>query len=985
MRTVSELPRRRGRFAGRSRVVLVVIAIALFIFVTSLRGIARFYTDFLWFRALDLSSVWRTTLMARISLGLLFTGLFFVLMWLNLVIADRLAPRFRPAGPEQELLERYQELVGRRAGLIRIVASLIFALIVGAGVSNEWRSWLLFINRESFGVKDPLMNTDVGFFVFQLPFLSFVVSWLFAAFFIILIVIAVAHYLNGGIRVQTSGQRVTPQVKAHLSVLLGVLALVKAADYFLQQFELTLSSRGVVDGATFTDVNAQLPAIRLLLLISLFAFALFLVNIRWRGWVLPALAVGLWAFVAVVAGEIYPTLIQRFQVEPAESRREAKYIERNIEGTLAAMGLAEVTVTPFVYNDELTAKDLDDNAGTVDNIRLLDPTVVDDTYQRLQGQQPYYHFTDLDVDRYEIDGRTTQVVISARELNERNLPATSWEAEHLIYTQGYGVTMAAANEVDTTGNPVFSVRDVPVEVRFDLPIERPEIYHGEGMSGYSIVQTDRVEVNGTSNVRDYDGDGGVQLNSLFKQAAFALRFWRIDPLISGFITPESRVLYIRDIRERVETVAPFLHFDHDPYPIVVGGRIVYMIDGYTTTSNYPYAQRADTSGLKPGSGLRHRFNYVRNSVKAVVDAYDGSVTLYVIDEDDPIVRVWRKAFPDLFEPGSAMDPELRAHLRYPEDLFTVQTNMWSRYHIEDPNEFYQQDDGWLVAVQPPSEPGEAIRTAVTNVDGIPVTGQLRADRVDPYYLQIQLPDAAEEDFLILRPFVPVSQNSERQELTAFMVAKSDPGRYGEIEVFTIPTREVPGPAIIGADINKDQEISQLATLLGQRGSSVLFGDLLLVPIESSIVYVRPMYVKATGDTTVPELTKVIVAYGTENRRIEMADTLDEALEKVFGPGAGGTPDPDGEPSDPDGGPDDGPPPTTTPDAIPGDRTVEQVLDDAVALFDEADTALRNGDLATYQQKIDEASALLDEALQLLQAAEAPEPTTPPTTEEDDQA
>ncbi|MGH2686091.1 MAG: UPF0182 family protein, partial [Actinomycetota bacterium] len=487
MRPASDLPRRRPRqrTGNRTRIVLIVVAIALFVLITSLRAIAGFYTDYLWFDALGYTDIWSQVLSAKIVLAIIFTSAFFALLWCNLFIADRLAPRFRPAGPEEEILERYHELVGRRTGMVRVGVSLLFALIAGAGVSSRWNDWLLFTNRVSFGVKDPQFDTDVGFFVFQLPFLDFVVGWLFAAFIIILFVTAGAHYLNGGIRVQTPLQRVTPQVKAHLSVLLGVLALIKAADYWLQRYELTFSARGVVDGASYTDVNAQLPALNLLILIALFAFVLFIVNIRRRGWVLPVIAVGLWGIVFVVAAGIVPAFVQRFQVEPAESDKEREYIERNIEATRSALGLDDVEVDEFDYDDDLTAAELRDNAQTIRNVRLLDPNVVDDTYQRLQGLLTFYRFPDLDIDRYEIDGQTTQVVLSPRELDRSQVPQQSWEGTHLAYTHGFGLAMAPANAVTETGRPDFIVRDLPPETPPEIPLEQPAIYHGQSIGGYS--------------------------------------------------------------------------------------------------------------------------------------------------------------------------------------------------------------------------------------------------------------------------------------------------------------------------------------------------------------------------------------------------------------------------------------------------------------------------------------------------------------------
>jgi uncharacterized membrane protein (UPF0182 family) len=983
MRAPTDMPRGRGpgrkrRLSGRGRVILIIAAVALFLLITSLRGIAGFYTDYLFFDSLGLSGVWSGVLGARIVLALIFSGVFFVLLFVNLLIADRIAPRFRPAGPEEELLERYHQLVDRRSGAMRVGVSLLFAVIAGAGVSSQWNSWILFTHRVDFGEKDPLFNTDIGFYVFQLPFLSFVVSWLFAAFIIILIVTAVAHYLNGGIRVQAPLQRVTPQVKAHLSVLLGVLALIKAADYWLQRYELTFSTRGVVDGATYTDVNAQLPAIYLLFLIALLSFLLFILNIWRRGWVLPVLAVGLWAFVAIVAGSAYPTFVQRFQVEPAESTKEQPYIKRNIDATRAALGMDNVETQPYEYTPELTPAGLQANAETLRNIRLLDPGVVQPTYQRLQAERGFYRFNDLDVDRYEIDGETTQVVIGARELNETGVPQQSWEGKTLAFTHGYGAAVAPANELSESGRPIFDVRDVPVVS--DIPFEQPQVYIGEDQTGYAIVNTKRDEVDYVADDGEtvpfrYDGEDGVALNSFWRRAAFSLRFGDFDPMISDFVNDDSRLIFLRDVRQRVETVAPFLEFDADPYPVILDDRLVYVVDGYTTSDRYPYAQQGDTEQLTAGSGLDRRFNYVRNSVKVTVDAYDGTMTFYEMPIDDPILDAYKDAFPELFTSFDDMPDELKDHLRYPEDMFRVQTNMWARYHIGDAQAFYEQTGGWEVAQDPGSSVGATDATQTTNEQGQP-TGT-RERRIDPYYLQMQLPGQENSDFLMLRSFVPLSENDERNQLTSFMVGLSGQDDFGELRVYEMPDLNVDGPATVASNINSDTEVSERITLLGQVGSEVEWGSLLLVPVEDSILYVRPLYVKAEGSTPVPEMQEVVVVFDND---VAMAPTLPEALAEVLPQGDEAITEIFGEqvaPPDGESPPDDGdePPPEE-------ERSVEQLLTDAQDLFEEADAALEEGNLGEYQDKVEEARGLIAQALEAGGGAEAePEPDTTTTTEQ----
>ncbi len=636
MRPPTEMPQRRR--LSRGRIALIVFVAVVFALFMSLRGLAGFWTDWLWFDSLGLGSVFSGILGAKIALGAIFTVAFFVMMLVNLVIADRIGPEVRQSGPEDDLLDRYHATIGRRTKTVRVVVSLVLGLIAGLGMSGDWNQWLLFRNGGSFGVNDQTFNTDVGFYVFKLPFYTSVVNWLFASGVIILIATLVAHYLNGGIRFQTPGPRVTPQVKAHLSVLLGLLALVKAADYWLQRYALTYSTRGTVDGATYTDVKAQLPAIYLLLFIALLSFGLFIVNIWRRGWTLPVVAVGLWALVAVIAGVGYPAFIQRFVVEPEESNRETPYIEHNITATRSALGLSNVETQPFIYNQDkaVATQNVNENPGTIRNIRLLDPTIVTPTYQRLQSQYAQLRFNELDVDRYPIrtpsgEVANTQVILGTRDLNVGQIPQSSWEGQHLAYTHGYGVALAPANATTTQGRPDFLIRNVPQIVdsqRISTDISTPQLYYGENVSGYAITNASReeidfIETDGQTKFTTYSGSGGVKLDSFIKKAAYGLRFSDWNLVVSNFLNSDSRIVYQRDVRDRIEAVAPFMNFDADPYPVIQDGRIVYIFDGYTTTDRYPNAQRADVSGLPAGSALGgKRFNYIRNSVKAVVDTYD---------------------------------------------------------------------------------------------------------------------------------------------------------------------------------------------------------------------------------------------------------------------------------------------------------------------------------------------------------------------------
>ena len=877
---------RRSRGSTKLRMVAGGVVSALFVLMLSLRGLAGFWTDYLWFDALGHENVFVSVFGAQVALVVLFTLLFFGLLYGNLTVADRLAPPIRPPGPEEDLLRGYHLAVGHRRGLVRLVLSGLFALIAGLGVSGRWQEWLLFTNAVDFGVSDAQFGRDLGFYIFRLPFMSFVISWLFATLVVVLILTTIFHYINGGIRLQSVGERVQPQVKVHLSVLLGLIALVRAGDYWLARFELTTSNRGAVVGATYTDVNAQLPVINLLILISLFAVVLLLVNIRRRGWVLPALAVGLWAFVALVMGGIYPAVIQSLRVEPAESEKEAPYIARNIEATRMAFGLDTITVVQLSdFDNRIDASDLRSNRGTVRNIRILDPLIVQGTFDRLQGEREFYTFTDeMDTDRYTIGGETTQVLLGTRELEVN--PNRSWENQHVAFTHGYGVAMAPVSRVKGSGDPDFLVGDLPVLIdpSVEVTLDRPQLYVGEGLDGYAVVGASRSEVDYTDEnqetqaVRyaDIGGEGGVGMGTLTRRAAFALRFGQLEPLISNFVTSDSRVFYVRDVRDRVEKLAPFLHFDADPYPVLLDGRILYVVDGYTTTDRYPYSQFASSGELPRASGLsRQRFNYLRNSVKATVDAFTGEVILYVVDEGDPLVAAYGQAFAGLFTPASEMPESLVAHLRYAEDLFRVQSEVWGRYHVEDTQNFYQRASEWAVS-QDPGRTGEgAANLAVVDEAGFRI-GTARM-RMAPYRTMIALPDGDDAEFVIMRAFVPLDEDDARKELAAYMVGRSDGDHYGELVVYRPPSSNFDGPALAEERIRNDEAVASLQTLLSQRGSNVLFGELLLVPIENSILYVRPLYVQAEGDNTVPELERVIVAVG---EKVVMANSLQEALEEL---------------------------------------------------------------------------------------------------------
>jgi uncharacterized membrane protein (UPF0182 family) len=969
--------RRGGRLpSGRGRVALIVVVVALVVLAMSLRGIAGFYTDYLWFDSLGLASIWRGVLGAKTALALIFIGFFFILLWTNLFIADRIAPTFRlPAsGPEDDLVERYHEIVGTRAGMLRTGVAFLLALIVGSGVSAKWKDWILFTNRVDFGRKDATFHTDIGFYVFQLPFLRFVLGWLFSALVVVLIATIVAHYLNGGIRIQVPGQRVSPQVKAHLSVLLGVLALVRAGQYWLDRYQLVFSTRGTVDGATYTDVNVQVKSLYLLMIISITAFVLFLVNIRRRGWVLPGIAVGLWLFVIVLAGEAVPALVQRFRVKPDEPSKEAVYISHNIAATRYAMGLQGVHAKQFDIDGKLDAATLADNSDIIQNVRLWDPAVVQAAFDRTQGSglRDFYAIPDVDVDRYTLnrpngsDTDVTQVNVAARQLARDGIPQKSWVSEHLTYTHGYGAVVSPANEVSPFGQPVFTAQDVPLRPNSTPKITEPRIYIGEDQTGYVIVNSGVKEVDYTDDAgnnvqRNYSGKDGVKLDSFIRRAAFALRFGDINPLISSNVKSGSKLLLQRNVRDRVEAAAPFLSFDADPYPVVENGRILWVIDGYTTTSNYPNAQRADNTDVSDTSGLADNFNYVRNSVKATVDAYDGTITMYVVDDSDPIIRAYEKAFPELFTPGSQVPADLRSHFRYPEDLFRVQTQMWGRYHMTDPQAFYNRADQWDVAPDP-EIPGAEVQGPTTTIAGQVVR---QSPRVDPYYLLTRLPDEKQDAFTLFRSFVARSEGNRTRALTAFMAVKSDPGNYGEIESFAIPPSRAPlGPQDVVQAIKADKDVSSEITLLCQQASRCESTNLIILPVDKSLLYIRPLYVAAESENSAPRLEKVIVAFqprGTGALQVQIADSLQDALDALFpANGTGPIPPPSNNNGNGNG----------NGNGVAPSEQEQQLIDEIDAAYKAADAAYAKGDLAEGGKQLDIARSRYEDLRELLDARAA---------------
>ncbi|CAB4869328.1 unannotated protein [freshwater metagenome] len=931
--------------------VLIIVAVVLVVLLLASRAIAGFYVDYLWHQSVGRTDVFWGMLGSKAFLFGLFALLFVLLSVLNLLIADRLAPSTLSTDTHPAVT-RFHEVFGHRMRLVRVVACAVLGLMVAVPASGHWQEWLLFRNSVNFGKNDPQFSTDIGFYVFRLPFLVFLFDWLFIAVLLVLVITVAAHVLSGGVVITPPMPKVRRATKAHFAILLSVLALLRAGGYWLERYQLTTERRGYVQGALYAVLKAQLPAVLLLMLISLLVAALFLYSIRTGSWRVPLVACALWLVIALFGGVVYPSVIQALVVNPNEKEREAPYIARNIEATRDALGISKVTTVPITFGD-LTAQKVAGDLSPVRDTRLLDPAVMLRRFTFDKGQVAGLAITDLDVDRYNLNGRVQQALVAARELDLKNVANTSWQGTHLIATHGCGLVVAPASQVQGNNRPIYS----------ELPLDHPELYYSPSITGFAVVKTNTTEkpCQG-SETAPYAGTGGIQLNSAMRRFAFALSFFDYNLWGSNSITETSRIQWVRNVRDRAEKIAPFLHFDTDPYAVALNGKALWVIDAFTTTDQYPYAQDADRSQLDSTSGLNHVFNYVRNSVKVVIDAYDGTITFYKMDTVDPILKAWSNAFPDLFVDSSKMPDGLKDHLRYPEDLFRIQTAAYARYQLA-PSAFFERTGAWSVAQGPPSEPNaKAAAAATVTTDGQQSASNVSAEsttqRFIPYYTMFHTPGSSvAPTFSILRPFVPYSKDDTRTELQSFMVASSDPATYGQLTAYSL-TATVDGPTVVANNAETDGTISQTITQLNQQGSTVRYGDLQLVPVDGGLLYVRPFYV--VGDN-LAEYRFMIVSY---NARAVIDSSLTGALKKLF-PGFSG-----------EVGDRVGTTPSDTGSTVPTDTgntttdTPADLLNKAQKLFDEADAALaqKPADFATYQSKQAQARALIEQALKALKTS-----------------
>jgi len=825
------------------RMPIVVAGVLLFLVVPSFAG---FYTDWIWFKQVGFDQLFIRTLSSKLILGgAVFAIAFSVLLGgLRYALRDMTKPYLTlGGGPE------VQPLVIDRKGLQLIAAGVsgLAALFMGVFASSQWMVWLQYQHATPFGEVDPLLLKDVAFYVFQLPFLDFIRNLLVSVVVLSLAGATAAYILSGAVGFEPqAGLKISRGARQHLSLLIATLLVLLAWGAALDVPRTLLTPAGVIQGASYADVEARIPMLKLLMYVALLGASLATYQaFSPKQWPVP-LAVVL--YIAVSAGGTgYGALIQRIVVTPNEQEREAPFIEHNVEATRKAFALEEIDARELSGDATLTRSDIEANPETINNVRLWDHGPLLDTFGQIQAIRSYYDFASVDNDRYVINGEYRQTMLSSRELNSNSLSNRTWPNERLVFTHGYGLALGPVNQVTAEGLPVLFVKDLPPNSEVDLSVEEPSVYFGELSNDYVIVNTDTREFHypeGDDNVySEYDGESGIPIGGLFHKLLFSLRFRAFNVLISRQLTPDSRILIHRNISDRVEALAPFLMYDRDPYMVISEGRLFWIVDAYTVTDNYPYSTQA-----------MQTINYIRNSVKIVIDAYEGTTTYYLADTDDPIAATISKIFPDLFTPIEAMSADLRSHVRYPQDIFTLQTEMFSTYHMTNPAVFYNKEDQWDVPA--------------IDSDG-------RTAQMEPYYTIMKLPGEQNAEFIQMLPFTP----RRKDNLAAWMVARSDGEHYGKLMVFQFPKQKlIFGPRQIVARINQDEEISPQITLWNQQGSQVIQGTLLVVPIEESLLYIRPLYLRA-ADGQIPELKRVIVAYQNE---IVMEETLALALNRLFG-------------------------------------------------------------------------------------------------------
>jgi uncharacterized membrane protein (UPF0182 family) len=968
------------KLSRRAKVLLTIAGVLILVLIVGARLLDT-YVNWLWFGEVGFRSVFTTLIVTRIilffAIGLLVGGLLAV----SLGIAYRARPVFVPISGADDPLARYRSTIVQRVRLFGIGVPLVVGAIAGSAGQSEWQPVQLMLNAVPFNQTDPEFGKDIGFYAFTLPFITWLITWLFVAVAIAGIGALVTHYIFGGIRLGTKGDNFSVPARVQLSVTAGLFVVILAVDYYFERYELLFSTRNALfDGATYTDLNAVLPAKLILMFIAGFCAVAFFVGAFVRNLQLPAIAIVLLILSSILVGWAWPTVLQQFSVKPNEAEKESMSIDRNIKATKYAFGLTDDKIEFEDYAgdatvDKETSDQVKAETGTIGNIRLLDPSILSRTFTQREGGENFYGFpTKLDVDRYQVDGKLQDYIVAARELDSTRLAAnqTSWINRHMVYTHGNGFVAAPANTINRAltegessgegGYPLFTVSDIEAlenDQDMDIPVTEPRIYYGELATDYAIVNARGEYDTAVNQDYRYNGKGGVALDGWFNRFVFFAHYGERNILFNGDIDEGSKIMYKRDPRDRVSSVAPWLTVDGDPYPAVVDGRIQWIVDGYTTLENYPYAQRTPlgeaTNDTLTGVARQENrdISYIRNSVKATVDAFDGTVTLYAIDDEDPVLKAWENVFPGTVKHGDIAD-SLREHFRYPEDLFKVQRELLAQYHVESAGQFFSTQTFWDVPPDP---------TGGNNDTGVSAPNQ------PPYYVLAQAPGQAEPTFQLTSAMTLL----RRQFLAAWVSVSSDPADYGKFRVLRLPTQDQPkGPVQVQNEFETTDEVTENRTLFQNPNVTVRYGNLLTLPVADGLLYVEPIYIEQKDENAFPQLARVLVYFGGN---VGFAPTLKEALEEVFGPGVGGVATPPGtdeEPPDGEESPDTSTPSTppntaTPPPSSGGDNpALDKAVVDISTALDQLKAAQQSGDFAAQGTAL----AALEKAVGEYEAAKA---------------
>lgn len=937
----------------------VVILVAVFVFLSN------FYADILWFNQLGFSQVYWTERIAKLvifSIALVFMA---VPMWFSMRSAYKHRPVYAPNANQPDSMSRYQTQLEPIRRFLMVGIPLVVGIFAAVAVAGQWQTVLLFFNQTPFGNNDPQFNMDLSFFIFSLPFIALIIGFLVSVVLLSGVAGLLTHYLYGGIRVEERGGiTVGKAARVHTAIVVAIFLLLQAANFWIGQYETLTDQSGRVAGALYKDVHAVIPARMILAIIAVLiaiTFAIAAFNGRWR---IPLIGTAMLVVTMIVVSGVYPFLVQQYQVVPSQRELERDYIDRNIEMTRLAYGLDDIEVTDYDAKISTEKNALAEETATTANIRLLDPNLVSTAFAQLQQFRGYYTFPkNLNVDRYKIDGKVEDTVIAAREVNVD--PSDTWVNQHINYTHGYGLVAAYGNRVAAGGRPDFMLGGIPTsgDLITDKDYE-PRIYFGENSPEYSVVggpdegwtdqELDRPGTGGENQDTRYTftGNGGPNIGNMFNRLVYALKFASTDLLLSQQVNSESQILYDRDPRDRVSKVAPYLTLDSSAYPAIVDGRVQWIVDGYTTSNDFPYSQQkqldsAVTDSLTNAQDLSMtgRVNYLRNSVKATVDAYDGSVKLYAWDTEDPILKSWQKVFPSSYKPLADMSADLIEHVRYPEDLFKVQREVLTTYHVDNPDAFYESNDAWAV----PDDP----------------TSSTAGVKQPPYFMSLKMPTQDEASFSLTSTFIPAaaSNGQQRNVLFGFLSASADAGsqagvkseNYGKLRLLELPRdTAVPGPGQAQQNFDTNTRVTQELNLLRQGASEVKNGNLLSLPVGGGILYVQPVYVQSSGQTSYPTLRKVLVSFGDQ---VGFADTLAEALDEVFGGNSGAVT-----------GETEGVSPGDTPkgDKEPtqsNEQKLSRALSDASAAIKKGQEALSKSDFAAYGEAQKQLENALDRAME----------------------